>query len=170
MLNVYFLLNNNIISGLTLLLTGLSAGLFLAWTVSVIPGTKHISTKSYLEAMQSINKAILNPAFFIIFFGAAILLSMQSIGQYIQKVDASFWLLLCATGLYVLGTLGITLWGNVPLNEMLDAKPLQKLDPEELEQIRHSFENRWNLLHTIRTFCAVSSFISLLWVSLNATM
>jgi len=46
----------------------LSAGLFYAWTISVVPGLKNIPTKSYLEAMQSMNRAILNPGFFVIFF------------------------------------------------------------------------------------------------------
>lgn len=159
------LLNNKIISGLTLLLTGLSAGLFFGWTVSVIPGTKHIATKSYLEAMQSINKAILNPVFFIVFFGPTLLLIISSVSQYRQSIDISFWLFLGATLLYLGGTIGITLIGNVPLNEMLEAKSIQKLDPEELEQIRKSFENRWNLFHTIRTFCAVASFILLLLIN-----
>lgn len=53
----------------TVILTGLSAGFFYAWSVSVIPGTQHISDTSYLQAMQSINRAILNPLFFVVFFG-----------------------------------------------------------------------------------------------------
>ena len=44
----------------TLILTGLSAGFFYAWQVSVIPGTKRVVDLTYLETMQSINRAILN--------------------------------------------------------------------------------------------------------------
>lgn len=43
------------------LLTGLSAGLFYAWAVSVIPGTRKVTDMIYLETMQSINRAIRNP-------------------------------------------------------------------------------------------------------------
>ena len=55
---------------IAILLTGLSARLFYAWEVSVIPGTKRIPNRAYLETMQSINRAILHPAFYIIFFGS----------------------------------------------------------------------------------------------------
>ncbi|MFV2061738.1 MAG: DUF1772 domain-containing protein, partial [Gammaproteobacteria bacterium] len=71
--------------------TALSAGLFYAWTISVIPGLRNIPNRSYLEAMQSINRAILNPGFFIIFFGALILMIWSAYIQYSIKVNISFW-------------------------------------------------------------------------------
>ena len=40
----------------TVVLTGLSAGFFYAWSVSVIPGTQKIAHSAYLESMQSINR------------------------------------------------------------------------------------------------------------------
>ena len=64
------------------ILTGLSAGLFYAWQVSVIPGTQKVGDLTYLESMQSINRAILNPAFFLIFFGSLILLILSSIFEF----------------------------------------------------------------------------------------
>ena len=64
----------NIIHLLAVITTALSAGLFYSWVVSVIPGTKKIPDKAYLETMQSINREILNAGFFIIFFGALIFL------------------------------------------------------------------------------------------------
>ena len=66
----------------TVILTGLSAGLFYAWQVSVIPGTKKVFDHTYIEVMQSINRAILNPAFFLIFFGSLFLLSITSIYEF----------------------------------------------------------------------------------------
>ena len=58
----------------SIVLTGLSAGLFYAWSVSVIPGTQKIENLTYLNTMQSINREILNPWFFLIFFGSLITL------------------------------------------------------------------------------------------------
>lgn len=55
---------------ITLLLNGLSAGFFYAWSVSVILGTKKVGDLTYLETMQNINREILNPLFYIVFFGA----------------------------------------------------------------------------------------------------
>ena len=152
---------------LTILLTGLSAGLFFGWSVSVIPGIRCISDRNYLKTMQSINRAILNPWFFIIFFGSGILLIVSSIEQFRQSVDASFWTLVCATMAYLAGTTGITILGNVPLNNMLDSLSIQDLSPDDLKQLRQSFESRWNRFHMIRTVFAVSAFLLLIMAMLK---
>lgn len=148
-----------------LFLTGLSAGLFSGWLISVIPGMKALSSKNYLEAMQSINKAILNPIFFIIFFGPALLFCVSSIMQFKEGIDFSFWLLFGATIIYLSGTIGITIFGNVPLNKMLEIQPLHKLELEELEELRKSFEAPWNRFHIARTICTIISFILLLIIN-----
>lgn len=57
---------------ITALLNALSTGFFFAWSVSVILGTKKVGHLTYLETMQSINREILNPLFFIVFFGSLI--------------------------------------------------------------------------------------------------
>ncbi len=138
-------------------LTGLSAGLFYAWSVSVIPGTRKIMDPTYMEAMQSINRAILNPAFFLIFFGSLILLATNTIQQY--QNGLTFWLMLAATLTYLIGTFGVTAFGNVPLNDTLDALNLNNLNAEQISQFRQNYEVKWNQLHTIRTVFAVLSFL-----------
>ena len=147
----------------TILLTGLSAGFFYAWAVSVIPGTRQVQDLPYLETMQSINRAILNPAFFLIFFGSLALLAVSTFLQY--REGSSFWLLLAATLTYFAGTFGVTALGNVPLNDSLDVLSLDQLIPEQLAGFRSRYESRWNRLHLIRTVFAVLSFaLSLLSV------
>ena len=142
-----------------ILLTGLSAGLFYAWTVSVIPGTKLVTDKVYLESMQSINRAILNPWFFLSFFGALIGLAAASFSQYSAGVDLRFWLVLTAFMVYMLGTFGVTGLGNVPLNNELEALNLLELSDIELSEFRTYYEVNWNRLHWIRTGFAILSFL-----------
>lgn len=145
-----------------LFITGLSAGFFYAWGVSVIPGLKRISHKTYLETMQSINRAILNPAFFSVFFGALFFMLWSSYLQFRAQTDLSFWLVLGATVSYFIGTIGVTGLGNVPLNEALDVIELAALTPEDLKRTRISYETNWNQLHWIRTGFALLSFLLLL--------
>ena len=104
---------------LSVIMTALSAGLFYGWVVSVIPGTKKITDQAYLETMQTINREILNAGFFIIFFGSLFLLLASTFLQYQVKVDTAFYLTLMATLLYFFGTIGVTMFGNVPLNNMV---------------------------------------------------
>lgn len=140
------------------LLTGLSAGFFYAWSVSVIPGTLKVADTIYLETMQSINRAILNPAFFLIFFGSVILLVTNTIQQY-PALGLTFWLMLAATLIYLVGTIGVTGLGNVPLNDALDALDLNDLSDDKHARFRQYYELKWNKLHTIRTVFAVISFL-----------
>jgi len=141
---------------IAILLTGLSAGLFYAWQVSVVPGTRKVADITYLESMQAINQAILNPAFFLIFFGSPLALVISTIQQHNSGI--TFWWLLAASVTYVLGTFAVTAFGNVPLNNALEALNLAELSDVEVVKFRKSYEQKWNLLHLIRTVFAVLSF------------
>lgn len=139
-------------------LTGLSAGLFYAWSVSVIPGTQKVVDITYLETMQSINRAILNPVFFLVFFGTLVLLSIGSIYEF-HTNRTVFWLMLGASITYLIGTVGVTGLGNVPLNDQLDALQLRELTADKISAFRKYYETNWNRLHQVRTAFAVLSFL-----------
>jgi uncharacterized membrane protein len=145
---------------IAIFLTGLSAGLFYTWSVSVIPGTRMISDINYLTSMKSINRAILNPWFFVIFFGSLISLVFSSWQLY--GTSTLFWMALSATLAYLFGTFGVTIFGNVPLNNELEALNIETLKPVEILFWREYYEPEWNRLHTIRTVFAVISFLLVL--------
>ncbi|OEK06502.1 anthrone oxygenase family protein [Roseivirga misakiensis] len=138
--------------------TGLSAGLFFAWSVSVIPGTQKINSEAYLETMQSINRAILNPVFFMVFFGSLLFLGAASYYQF-HVSSSAFWFMLIAAATYLIGTLAVTGLGNVPLNDQLESTQLNLLNKVQLEDLRSFYESKWNRFHLIRTICAIASFV-----------
>ena len=142
----------------SIMLTGLSAGLFYAWSVSVIPGTLKVPDMAYLQTMQSINKAILNPGFFLIFFGSLFLLLLASINEF-KSNQVSFSLVLIALVSYLIGTLGITAFGNVPLNNQLETLDLTSISSVEAHQFRQSYETKWNRLNHIRAGFSILSFL-----------
>jgi uncharacterized membrane protein len=155
----------------SVILTGLSAGIFFAWSVSVIPGIKLTVNHTYLETMQSINREILNPVFYCVFFGSLVLLSIASINEF-HSNKVVFGLLLAAAITYMLGTVLVTGLGNVPLNDQLEALKLAEIDVPQIEQFRKFYETNWNKLHLIRTLSAVCSFIIAaiaLYVQVNET-
>lgn len=145
---------------ITVLLNALSVGFFFAWSVSVILGTKKVGDLTYLETMQSINKEILNPVFFIVFFGSLITLILNAALQNNNKL--MFWLLLTSAIIYLIGTFGVTAFGNVPLNNELDALDIKALNINELKRFRDYYESNWNQYHNIRTLSNMISFILLL--------
>ena len=155
----------NILLVLAILTTGLSAGVFYTWTVSVIPGLQVVSDKSYLESMQSINRAILNPWFFMAFMGAIPLVLFVTYVQFREGVNLSFWFMATTSICYVLGTFAVTVFGNVPMNEALDLVRLDELDAEGLKLARGMFEDKWNRLNMIRTIFSCISFGALILAS-----
>ena len=148
-----------------IILTGLSAGFFYAWEFTVIPGTKKVGDHTYIETMQSINRAIINPAFMLIFFGT---LAVQVLSTYQFKGTTAFWFLLAATAVYSFGSILVTIVGNVPMNNALDVVNLNSLNSEQLINQRSQYEPRWNRLHSIRTAFSVISFMLLLLASFVA--
>ena len=139
------------------LFSGLIAGLFYAYSCSVNPGIKLLSNSEYLKAMQSINAAIQNPAFFISFMG--LLLTFPFITfQYHSANTNSLYLLWIAMILYFIGVFGVTIFCNVPLNEQLAKFNIQAATSAEILAMRQAFENPWNTFHTIRTVASVISF------------
>lgn len=148
----------------SIILTGLSAGLFYAWQVSVIPGTIKISDANYLFTMKSINKEILNPAFFLIFFGSLIAMIVASFMTYGN--GSAFWFVIAALAVYFFGTFIVTSAGNVPLNNQLEALNLTQLSAAQINEFRTMYELKWNRLHFIRTAFSVISFIIILMAAL----
>lgn len=152
---------NNIILLAAALATALMAGLFFNWTNAITGGLHKLPDSQYISAMQSINRAIQNPVFFLAFFGAAILLPVSSYLYYQSPLPITFYLVFAATILYICGVMAVTIFGNIPLNETLDKFNLAKATPEEIYKLRLAFEARWNSLNTIRT---LTSFVSLLLI------
>jgi uncharacterized membrane protein len=147
-----------ILLALTLLSTGLITGLLYAYSCSVNTGLGKLSDKEYLTAMQSINRSILNPAFFVTFFGTLVLLPICSWFEYSTAVPNSFYLFLFATIIYTVGVFGVTVLGNVPLNNNLDNFDIKKASLESISKQRVKFESPWNRLHLIRTIASIISF------------
>ena len=159
---------NDITLYISIILTGLSAGLFYAWQVSVIPGTKLVQDATYIETMQQINRAIINPPFMLIFLGTLI---MQVISVYFYwDTTGPFWFILGATASYGAGTVLITGMGNVPLNDALDTLKLNQLSTDQVTAERRDYESRWNRFHIIRTVFSVLAFMMLLFAAFTTAL
>lgn len=150
----------------TALASGLIAGLFYSYSCSVNPGLGALPDASYLASMQSINRVILNPIFFFSFMGTALLLPLSTYQHF--GTGNRFYLLLGACLVYLIGTFGVTVVGNVPLNEALDKMNLTGASAQELAAYRLRFEAPWNRLHAIRTYASVLSFVLVLLACLTS--
>ena len=150
---------SNVVLVVTTTCTALMAGLFYSYSCSVVLGLKLLTDSEYLASMQSINKAIQNPLFFICFFGTLLLLPISTYLTYSQHPRLKFWLLLTATIIYFIGVFGVTAIGNIPLNEGLEKFNLANASKKAITVQRTIFEQRWNSLNTIRTLSSIFSLV-----------
>ena len=150
---------SNFILVITTLTTALVAGLLFGYSCSVNPGLKNLTDEQYIAAMQSINSVIQNPVFFSCFFGTLFLLPCAAYLHYGKEIPIKFTLLLSAAVIYLIGVIGITICGNVPLNETLGKFDLASTSQERMAAARAAFEKPWNSLHTIRMFFSIVTLL-----------
>jgi len=143
---------------ITIIVTGLIAGLFYCWSISVTPGLALLPDREYLMAFQQLNRAILNPLFLIGFMGLLFLLPITTWMHFQRPPSTAFWLLLGASLLYIVGVMGITMLGNVPMNDALDGFNIDAATAAQLSAKRLAFEARWNFWNDLRTICCILSF------------
>ena len=142
---------------LTILLLGLSAGVFFAFSVAINPAFAHLEDTAYIAAMQHINRDIQNPIFFAAFFGVAILLPWLAVRLKKQGNHRQYVLMALSAAVYIVGVFGVTSMANVPLNDKLDKVVIANHSAAELTAIRHDYRQPWESWHAVRTVASVVS-------------
>ncbi|NER17793.1 anthrone oxygenase family protein [Spongiivirga citrea] len=152
---------------LGILFTGLTSGLCFTWTNAVTPGIGRLNDLSFLQSFQAMNRAIINKSFLIVFFGPVFLLMVNA---YLHRNTnpSTFWAFLIAAILFFIGVGLVTIFKNVPLNEILDKTILETASIGDLANLRELFEQPWNRWHMIRTITSCTSFVLLLIGIINS--
>ena len=148
-----------LLSALAIITLGLSAGFFLTYQISVMPGLARTDDATYVQSMQSINANVRSAPFAVVFFGPLPILVAAGLAW--RRVRPLCATMLTAAAVYALGVLGVTMLGNVPLNDQLATST------GAAEAARASFEQPWLRLHLIRTSCVLAAFASVVVVSLR---
>ncbi|MGW7449666.1 anthrone oxygenase family protein [Kitasatospora sp. NPDC054795] len=138
---------------------GLMAGLFFAFDVSVMPGLAAGDDRTYVTAMQHINKSIENGLFGLVFVGA---LAATGLAAWLLhkagRRRAALWAAL-ATALYVVALI-VTMGVNIPLNNELAAAG----DPSQIHDfaaVRARFADSWVPANMLRTALCAGGLLAL---------
>ncbi|MBE1491709.1 anthrone oxygenase family protein [Plantactinospora soyae] len=153
-------LRSLVLTGATLS-TGLMAGLFAAFSYSIMPGLGSTDDRTFVSAMQRINEAILNGWFFTCFFGALVLTAVAVL-LHLRR-PATPWLV-AALVLYA-AVLVITIAVNVPLNDKLAAAGNVE-HIADLAAVRQRFEATWVGWNLVRAVVSTAAFGCLTWALL----
>jgi len=133
--------------------SGLNGGLFFIFSNTVMRAFDRLPAAGAVAAMNSINRVILNSLFFFVFFGTALLCVALLVGLLNSP------LVVAGALLYLIGSIGVTLARNVPLNERLEAVSPSAND---LETQWHAYRGpwtRWNHVRTVACLLAAAMFI-----------
>ncbi|HSG30557.1 MAG TPA: anthrone oxygenase family protein [Thermodesulfobacteriota bacterium] len=133
---------------------GLMAGLFFIFSNTVMSALGSIKPAQGIAAMQSINRVILNPIFFIVFMGTAITCLIIAVSLIWKSDQPANFYLLSGNLFYLLGSMLVTIVKNVPMNNALD-----KVDPESDEGANLWTDyltnwTRWNHVRTVACLLA----------------
>lgn len=143
------------------LFTGLMAGLFAAFAYAVMPGLGRTSDHTLVEAMQGINKAIINPAFLLPFVGSIPLLGLAVALAWREHSRAALPWLIAALVLYLVAFM-VTGGANVPLNDKL-AHAGDPAQISHLAKVRSDFEDSWVAWNIVRAVLHTAAFGCLAW-------
>ena len=137
---------------------GLMAGVFFAFSTFVMPALARLQPTQGIAAMQSINITVINPLFMGVFLGTAVaclVLTGSALSKWHQP-GAAYMLL--GSLLYLVGTLGMTLVFNVPLN---DALATVKPDSPAGAALWSNYLTNWTVWNHIRGAAALAATASL---------
>lgn len=138
-----------IAAAVTLALAGWMAGVFFAFSNSVMPGLDDIEGEEAVHAMQSINRKIQNGLFFVAFLGVPIAAAVTGVLLLVLDQGAAAVLSFLAAATYLLGAFAPTMFLNVPMNNALDAATVPA-DVNDAAKLWSDYSVRWTRWNTAR--------------------
>jgi uncharacterized membrane protein len=133
---------------------GLIAGVFFAFSTFVMPALTRLQPDRGIAAMQSINITAINPLFMLALFGTAIACLFIVISALLHWDRSGTIYLSIGSLLYLVGTILVTMLGNVPLNNALAI-----VDPNSTEgaTLWARYMTEWTFWNHVRTLAALAA-------------
>ena len=133
-----------------LLGSALIGGVFFAFSTFVMKALGRVPSTEGIRAMQSINVVVINPMVMGAFIGTALLSAVIAVLVLSAWGESlSHWFFVGALH-YGIGTFLVTAFGNVPLNNRLEA-----VSPEEGEELWLHYLGKWTFWNHVRTTAAM---------------
>ena len=143
--------------------SGLMAGLYFAFSTAVMPALGRMRPAWGTEAMQQVNRVILNPLFLLVFLGTGLVSLLLVVGAALSGGSGAWWIALGGV-LYLLGNIAVTAIVNVPMNNRLDTiNPLT----DDGAAIWAHYLRRWTAWNHVRALACTAATALLavgLWV------
>ena len=149
--------------------SGLVAGTFFAFSTFVMRALGELPANQGIAAMQAINVTVINPWFFLAFFGTGAVCLPVAFLAFGSAAGTHRAYLLAGCALYLLGCLFVTIAFNVPLNDRLASAEPDSSGPEALWAHYLSRWTLWNHVRTAASLAAAGLFAMALRVGLSGS-
>jgi uncharacterized membrane protein len=148
------------------LTTGLMAGVFGIYSNAIMPGLRRTDDRTFVTAFQSIDRAIINPAFMATFLGALVLTALAALLHLGGGRPLLPWIVAALILYFVVFV--VTIRVNVPRNnEIKAAGDVDRIT--DLHGVRERFnEARWIRSNHVRAFASILAFALLSWALIQS--
>lgn len=137
---------------------GLIAGVFFAFSTSVMKALGRLPAAQGIAAMQTINVVIINPLFLGVFVGTAVACAIAAVACWLQT-DAPGWSwVVSGSVLYLGGSFFVTARFNVPRNEVLARVSAGSAESAAVWSHYLKTWTAWNHVRTVASLLAAILF------------
>ena len=146
---------------------GLMAGVFGIYSNAIMPGLRRTDDRTFVAAFQSIDRAIINPAFMATFLGPLALTALAVLLHVTGEGRPLLPWIVAAFVLYLV-VFVITIRVNVPRNnEIKAAGDVDRMT--DLHGVRERFDAaRWIRWNHVRAFASILAFGLLAWALIES--
>jgi uncharacterized membrane protein len=130
---------------------GLIAGVFFAFSTFVMRALAQRPSAEGIAAMQAINTTVINPWFMAAFLGTAVTCLVMAVASALRWTQPESYVLI-ASLFYLVGSFGVTIMFNVPLN---DALAIVKPGSSEGESLWANYLINWTFWNHVRTIASL---------------
>ena len=142
-----------ILTQAAILAYALVGGVFLAFSDFIMRSLANTSGTGGVEAMQVINKEVFRWVFMTLFIGMAPVSIAVAIYGYVYVGGGPGTLMALAGLVYLVGTFGVTVFCNVPMNEALAG--MERDAEATLAYWTGTYLPRWVQWNTVRTIASI---------------
>jgi uncharacterized membrane protein len=139
--------------------SGLTAGIFFAFSTFVMAALARIPPEQGIAAMNSINVTVINPWFMTVFMGTPVICAILAVMAFLKWSEPGSAIILAASLIYIVGSFVVTMVFNVPLNDALAAVTPASGEGGALWTRYLSDWTFWNAVRTVLPLLAMVMFI-----------
>jgi uncharacterized membrane protein len=139
--------------------SALIAGVFFAFSAFVMDALSRLGPPQGIAAMQAINAVVVRSWFMAPFLGTVATAGLLALAGLLSRGEprAAWWL--AGAVLYIVGTFGVTIVRNVPLNDALAAASPETAESASLWARYLESWVWWNHVRTVASLAATACFV-----------